>query len=118
MQFDVPVMAHGGDLLDAHILHQEHRLGIAHAEGLQRRQSPHLPQGQLLGLHGAVHIDAGDDLLGLGLAGIVLQRLAQGLGVFPLDGKAHRQLVSAVFFQQMGVFLQRGIQVEALDAAA
>ena len=106
------------DPVNGHVFQHQHRLGTAVAAGLQGLQRVDAPDGQQLGGHGAVNIQHGPGtVVGIIFSGNLADGLPEGRDLIPMDGKAGRQFVTAVAFQQMGKTGQAGEQVEAAIAA-
>ena len=106
--------AHLAELVDGHMLHAEHGPGAAVAAGLQLRQGLHVLQGQQLRCDGAVHLQGGFRLAGVGeLPGQVGDAVTELVDAVAADGEARGQLVAAVALQQAGQGAEAGEEVEA-----
>ena len=97
----MPSAAHHADAVDGQILHHQHRLGAAVAAWLQHLQGVHIVQCQQLRGNGAVHVqNRPRHVVGVKLRGQGADLTAELRNVGAGNGKARRQLMAAVAFQQ------------------
>ena len=81
--------------------HHEHRLRAAAAAGLQEIQSLDLRNGQHLRSDGTVQVQGADmGIIGIEFGSYGADFAPELRDVVPADGKARRQFVAAVAFQQ------------------